>query len=148
MDLNQDQKFAFVLAIILLIVGIFSYAVGALSAKPAEVPMWLMLKAVAGNVLFHHQTHADDNGYGIACLDCHHHPQEEDADAQACGACHSPAGDLESVQDTCLECHSAEDYEDIEPVKRGAAFHQQCIGCHEELGIGPGEKSCNACHAL
>ena len=77
--------------------------------------------------MFNHDAHSGD--YGLSCNDCHHNYTEGDTSGpDPCTACHLPGmGD-----------------EDMPGEK--AAFHQQCIGCHENLGISPGAKDCSACH--
>jgi len=131
MTSEQQLKLAYRLAIVLFIVGVFSYA--AFSAPTPEAPVRLLLKASAGNVIFDHKTHSDISGYGISCGDCHHTLEEDE---------YADAG-------SCSECHEA-DSEDEDVVKRSDAFHQQCIGCHVEFGAGPGEGSenCSACHVM
>ncbi len=59
------------------------------------------------------------------CAGCHHH---------------SPAGE---TPPPCRSCHSREaDALDDKPGLR-AAYHRQCIGCHEEMALGVG---CEDCH--
>ena len=45
-------------------------------------------------------------------------------------------------QDDCAVCHS--------PRKRTDAFHEQCINCHENFGVGPSgaESDCKKCHGF
>ena len=56
MTSKKELKLAYALAIILLIVGVLSYA--AFSEKVPEEPIRLMFKCVAGKVLFDHKIHA------------------------------------------------------------------------------------------
>ncbi len=76
---------------------------------------------------FNHDAHSMD--YGLSCTDCHHNYTEGD-----------PGG-----PELCTVCHQAGMGDDVIPGRK-EAFHQQCIGCHEELGISPGKTDCNACH--
>lgn len=122
-----ELKLAYGLAIYLLFVGVICYA--AFPPKTPDEPIRLMFDVTAGKVLFNHNTHHADTGYGISCGDCHHTLTEEEyADAQLCIECHDP------------------DEGDEEVPKRADAFHQQCAGCHEEYEAGPAKKDCSACH--
>ena len=147
---QKELRLAYGLAIVLLIVGVFSYA--AFPAKTPDEPIRVMYKTVAGKVLFDHKTHAADAGYALACEDCHHHPEEPEEEADAlvsCGYCHQIPAEGELFPKTCLECHDAEDLEeDTEVSKQSDAFHSQCEGCHQESGIGPVEERCSWCHVI
>lgn len=126
---KKELKFAYVLAACLLVVGAVSYA--AFTEEEPEQPMRMMFEVVAGNVLFDHNTHTSDFGYGISCGDCHHTLSEDEyADAQSCSECHDP------------------DEGDEEIAKRADAFHQQCGNCHDEFDAGPRiiDEDCNKCH--
>jgi hypothetical protein len=121
MSSKSEQAFAFGLAAILLVVGVICYA--AFSQETPEEPVRLMFKTTAGKVLFDHKTHTAEDGYGLACDDCHHEEQDE---SSSCSGedCHGP---------------------DSEPT-RADAVHTNCKGCHEEGGAGPVE--CAACHVM
>ena len=126
---KKELKFAYVLAVCLLVVGVVCYA--AIPQQEPERPLRLMFKVVAGNVLFDHETHSADTGYAFSCGDCHHTLSEDEYDdAQSCTECHDP------------------DEGDEEVPKRADAFHQQCGNCHKEFGAGPliVEQDCNKCH--
>jgi hypothetical protein len=143
MTSKKDQKLAYGIAAVLLIVGVLSYT--ALSAKAPTEPNRMMFTGVAGSVLFDHKTHASD--YGASCTSCHHHPaQPEDGAAMAsCKACHVLPAD-KSLPKACLECHGADEVTlDGVPGKTDA-LHSQCIGCHKENNAGPTE--CAACHMM
>jgi hypothetical protein len=77
-------------------------------------------------VLFDHKEHASPMGYGFRCEDCHHDIEGEGEKPSACGECHMPEGE--------------------DGLKRADAFHNQCQGCHDELGLGPVD--CSGCHVL
>ena len=126
MTSNKELQIAYGLAIILLFVGVLSYA--AFSAKTPEQPVRLMFKCVAGKVFFDHKTHTVESGYGISCSDCHHNLEEGEANPQACGECH----ELES--------------QDEDVPSRADAFHTQCIDCHKEAEAGP--QKCALCHVM
>ena len=143
MDAKMELHLAYGLAIVLLIVGVFSYA--AFSARAPEQPVRLMYTSATGKVLFDHKTHLADAGYGISCGDCHHHPAEDDSALRACGDCHlKSVAEEAGPAETCLECHDAEEIEDEITAGRPDAFHSQCIDCHQAFGAGPVE--CAACH--
>jgi Zn finger protein HypA/HybF involved in hydrogenase expression len=124
---KKELKFAYVLAACLLVVGAVSYA--AYTEEEPEEPLRMMFKVVAGNVLFDHQTHTSEFGYGISCGDCHHTLSEDEYE------------DAES----CSECHDLDEGDEEVP-KRADAFHQQCAGCHEDFEAGPFTEDCSRCH--
>ena len=139
---KRELQLAYGLAIILLILGILTYA--AFPAKKPDQPLRLMYKVTAGNVLFDHKTHSTAAGYGLSCQDCHHHPQEEETDFRACIDCHSVPPEGQSFPNTCEDCHAPDEIEDTEITKRSDAFHAQCINCHKDYEAGPQE--CSLCH--
>lgn len=141
---NKELRLAYGLMVVLFVVGVITYA--AFPAKTPDVPIRLMFKAVAGKVLFDHKTHTAESGYGLSCQDCHHHPADDDAALRACGDCHNLPEKDPQFTEACAECHEPEDIEGTEMVKRGDAFHAQCIGCHKEYGAGAAE--CAECHVL
>ncbi|NQT10267.1 MAG: cytochrome c3 family protein [Desulfobacteraceae bacterium] len=118
---NKELQIAYGLAIILLVVGVLSYA--AFSAKAPDQPVRLMFKCVAGKILFDHKTHTVDS----SCSDCHHNLEEGETDPQTCGECHEPESQDEDV------------------LNRADAFHTQCIGCHKEEA---GPEKCELCHVM
>ena len=142
MNLNKELRIAYGLALILLIVGVLSYA--AFSAKSPEVPIRLMYKTSAGKVLFHHERHTSSSGFGVSCQDCHHHPEGDDSAIRACGDCHGV--DEKSALQTCAQCHEEEEIESVEMMNKTDAVHSQCIDCHKEFEAGPVE--CSACHVM
>jgi hypothetical protein len=126
MDSKKEKTVAYVVAGILLLVAAVCYA--AYPAKAPEQPIRLMLKNIAGNVLFDHKEHTSEKGYGLKCTECHHDMDKEGQKATPCG-----------------ECHKAQEGEGMGPL-RSDAFHKQCKGCHEDGGMGP--VNCSACHVL
>ncbi len=125
---------------VLLLLGIVCY--GAFSAEPPKEPVRQMFTCVAGKVLFTHKTHTAESGYGIACADCHHHPEDAE-ESLACGECHKLPEDG-SAPESCEDCHEPDDFEIADMIKQADALHGQCIGCHKENGAGPEE--CASCH--
>jgi predicted CXXCH cytochrome family protein len=124
MERKKELKFAYTIAVVLLLIGVIAYA--ALPAKAPDPPLRIMFKSTAGNVLFNHKEHSSPMGYGIACEDCHHDIEGEGERPTSCGECHTPEGG--------------------EGPKRADAFHQLCRGCHDDLGLGP--VTCAQCHVL
>ena len=146
MTSKKELQYAYGLAILFFVVGVLSYA--AFPKKPPDQPIRRMYTSIAGNVLFDHQTHESESGFGVNCLDCHHHPGDDETSILGCSQCHAPKGGLEVVKETCLTCHDEGDIEDSEPMKRSDAFHKQCRDCHQEFGSGPqhGSEACSSCH--
>jgi hypothetical protein len=77
------------------------------------------------------------------CASCHE--EWKDEKLAGCENCHESAEKVQEPYTSCADCHE-------KPVKemlltRMNAYHQQCMGCHEEMGAGPqGEEDCNQCH--
>lgn len=143
MTSNKELKLAYGIAVVLLVVGVLSYT--AFSAKAPDEPIRLVYEGAAGSVLFSHKVHAAD--YDLACTACHHHPSEPDEGAPmtSCVACHALPEDG-ALPAVCLDCHDADEV-GVEGIPAETdAFHNQCIGCHKEIGSGPVE--CAACHGL
>jgi len=142
MTSKKELKFAYRLAIVLMVLGIFCYA--AYSQKVPDTPIRIMFKTAAGKIIFDHQSHNAD--YGIECIDCHHHFEEEETGFRACGDCHVHP-DAEPPTAVCMECHEEDEVDAGEDaLKRADAFHNQCIGCHEENDIEPVQ--CSGCHVM
>jgi len=145
MTSKNELQLAYRLTIILLVAGLFCYA--AFPVTPPEKPVRLAFQTKAGKVVFDHETHLSDSGYGLSCEDCHHHTGDGEAETEThgnCGVCHARPEKMAEVDQTCNECHDPEDY-DIEEMKvRADAFHAQCISCHKDFEAGPVE--CSACH--
>lgn len=144
----------------LFAVAMFGYS---LPSKPQENPPRVLLDNNGGRVIFTHAIHADD--YGYECADCHH-DGVEDARPLPCGSCHPAAFDEDFKKNHaeafpsdayCERCHYSEPSADMAEEDRpdpdmlyirSDAFHDQCMGCHEDLDAGPyGDESCATCHA-
>ena len=79
------------------------------------------------------------------CESCHDHMFEKGL--EGCTPCHKliDMSDYDGEYTTCAQCHQKETKDLM--VTRTSAFHDQCIGCHEELGMGPyTDKDCGKCH--
>ncbi len=148
MTSKKHRMIVYSVAIPLLFIAIVCYA--AFPIEAPEEPIRLMYQTNAGKVLFDHQTHTGEKGYGLDCYDCHHHTPDDEAGLISCGACHVPNPEEGVIPEGCLECHEEEEVEDSEYPKRSDAFHQQCMQCHEEFEKGPTSKSedCGKCHVI
>jgi hypothetical protein len=121
MGVKKGDIIALVIMGVCIVIGIIGYA--AFPIKRPEKPIRIMLMTTAGNVFFDHKAHFTD--YGAECVDCHHDISDNTERPESCGKCHLPQ-------------------ESEEAPKRAVAFHKQCIGCHEDQGMGPTE--CSGCH--
>ncbi len=114
--------------IVLLTVLLALLAAAGYNLPPSEgaTPIRVLLDNKGGKIVFEHKAHAE--GYGLECSSCHH------------------AENLDKGISPCGECHNAETAE-FGLLNRMEAFHQSCMGCHEEVGSGPyGKDQCNQCH--
>ncbi len=93
-----------------------------------ESPFVNTFEDTYGPVRFMHSQHAA--ALGGDCVACHHYrPADLRApETVACKACHQEAFDPENQDRVGLK----------------AAYHGQCMGCHEDLGRGP--VGCEDCH--
>ena len=139
MNPKKELRIAYCLAIVLLVIGLLSYA--AFPAKRPVQPIRKMFKATAGKVLFQHKVHTIPSGYGVSCSDCHHHPANDESSLRSCTDCHQPK---EALPASCLDCHETDEIKEAKIVTRTDAFHFQCINCHKNFGAGPVE--CQECH--
>lgn len=124
MEARKERILAYVIAVVLFLVGVVSYA--AYPDRKPEEPPRVMLKNTAGAVLLDHKEHAAPSAYAVPCMDCHHEMDNPEAKPQSCGECHTAEGE--------------------DGPKRPDAFHQLCQGCHQDGGLGPVE--CAGCHML
>lgn len=123
MTSKKELQVAYGMVVVFLFVGILCFSV--LSPAAPDQPVRIMFQSTAGKILFDHQVHLGEEGYGIECLDCHHNIEEDDIY-------------------NCSECHESES-DDEEMPSRPDAFHSQCIDCHDDQG-GPAE--CAKCHII
>lgn len=105
-----------------------------------------------GPVYFDHTLHIDLEGN---CARCHHHTAGQGDLDDGCARCHREDQGADTV--SCRDCHAAEpfaaayleeqekDYSRFHEDKPGlkAAYHLNCIGCHQEFGAPTG---CLDCH--
>ena len=87
----------------------------------------------------HHHT-AGTAPEGANCVRCHANSPE--ADNPSCKSCHVAdvfgADNLKNLWDTPLKHHNNQ-------IGLKAAYHQNCLGCHQEVGAPVG---CTDCHAI
>ncbi|RWU04061.1 cytochrome C [Pseudodesulfovibrio sp. S3] len=80
-----------------------------------------------------------------SCANCH--DDMFDKGLSSCKTCHNSV-DMTKYQGdytSCSDCHDVEVRELVIP--RMNAFHDQCLSCHESMGVGPyGPDECNQCH--
>jgi|LQYC01.1.fsa_nt_gi hypothetical protein len=97
--------------------------------EPAKFPHLQIIKKLTeisnGNRLARH-VHRQP---ATLCMGCHHNsPMESKSSPPACGNCHKPTSDAE----------------DLSKPRLVAAYHLQCMGCHEKMKL---EQKCTVCHA-
>lgn len=147
MTSKKELQLAYGLAIVLLVVGVATYAFTAISPRASEEPVRIFYPSLGGKVLFGHKTHVSPvTGYGVSCADCHHHPPDDEESLRACSDCHEEPTEEASTPEACLDCHEADEIEETEMLSKAKAFHEQCINCHQQVGGGAME--CNECHML
>jgi hypothetical protein len=98
--------------------------------EPAEFPHDKVLKALIDGTRESKLAGHFHNEEGTLCQGCHHN---------------SPAA---VKPPSCANCHgnTVEGSDAFRPGLVGA-YHQQCIGCHNSMGIEkPAARDCNACH--
>lgn len=141
--------------------------VGYVLPKRAESnPARVLMDNTGGRVVFSHMVHAED--YGLECTECHHDSDggmAENERPESCSVCHPASYDGRWVawhqtqfkdKRKCLRCHVKDPSGGVSPEERPdlgtlptqtEAFHEQCMGCHEDMGGPAGENTCKACHA-
>jgi len=96
---------------------------------PAQASISYMEGGDFGPVKFNHAKHADHSMMKDGCWTCHHNHYDADKPFQKCIICH----DKGLIRN------------DISVPRLKAAFHQQCLDCHN--GWDPGASCANVCHA-
>jgi hypothetical protein len=97
---------------------------------PVKLPHRKIVQTLSGNIKDNRLVryfHRDEN---MLCQGCHHH---------------SPAS---KKPPSCASCHG-QPFDERDPFKPGlmAAYHRQCMECHEAMGIEkPVATNCTACH--
>jgi hypothetical protein len=141
--------------LLLLMMSLF-LSVSAYAAMDAsDAPDSITIDAIAKYyepVEFDHAMHtelADD------CSVCHHHSTGNGTSDIYCSRCHSDYQELDRV--SCQDCHAVDSFS-AEAINRQGqldlyhsdmlglkgAYHQNCLGCHQEMD---GPVGCEDCHA-
>ncbi len=135
------------LILISLLLAVTSYAMDA--PETIEIDA---LTQYYQRVEFNHQLHVE---VAEDCSVCHHHTTGTGTTDPYCGKCHGQFEELDVV--SCADCHSAEPFS-AESIHRQSqqdlfhvdmnglkgAYHQNCLGCHQEMD---GPTGCQDCHA-
>jgi hypothetical protein len=95
-----------------------------LDKGPETVSLNLLENEYEG-VIFNHRLHAEMSAMGEQCANCHHF---------------SEGGRIAS----CSECHPTTDVTAMHQPGLKAAYHRQCMKCHQDWS---GVTSCEMCHA-
>ena len=138
-----------------LTIALALVAVGSLVSAadiPDEVSLDSMVELFEA-VEFDHAMHTD---LGEDCSACHHHTTGTGTANERCMRCHAESAEVAAVG--CRDCHvvdpSSAEHINREALDRyqfhvdtpglKAAYHWNCVGCHEEMG---GPTGCQECHA-
>jgi len=142
-----------------LLLGMFLFglccAANSLAATgqgPAEIKLDRLVNLFDA-VTFDHASHVEIAG---DCATCHHHTTGDGAGGERCGRCHAQSP--KSADVACQSCHEADPFSaaqlereesdryqyHIDKPGLKAAYHWNCLGCHEESG---GPMGCEDCHA-
>jgi len=77
------------------------------------------------------------------CADCHQEWYQ--AGTEGCGKCHTRDQAAATDPQACSGCHN-QPVDQLIPTTT-AAFHGQCMGCHQKQDAGPfGDAACGKCH--
>lgn len=149
---NKQLQISVWITAILLVVGILIYIFTAFADKKSDAnqeekpPIRVLYNTPSGKVLFDHKAHTSETKYGLSCIDCHHHPEDEEEAIRSCNDCHVYPNKETTVNPTCLDCHEEDEVEGVETNNQVHPAHSrgECIKCHREFGKGPVD--CNTCH--
>ncbi|MDP8224309.1 MAG: cytochrome c3 family protein [Candidatus Lernaella stagnicola] len=129
------------LATALLLYGVAAVAEGEKADNPPDLTEMGLeeisingLENLYGPAEFTHKAHVEYTGN---CTECHHHSPA--GEYPACSECHSSRKILKPAQG-----QNGVRSDDKSPGLK-AAFHQQCMACHKDMGSGP--MGCTDCHA-
>lgn len=109
---------------------------------PDEVIISVLAKAYAPAKLPHRKIVAKlDAGIRTSSLATSFHGTTE----RMCAGCHhhSPAGETPPA---CRSCHGDEAVAGVDRPGLKVAYHRQCIGCHQAMGVK--KQGCTDCHAV
>jgi hypothetical protein len=136
------------LAVALVLIATVGWAV---PDAPDSVQLDSLSRYFAG-VEFDHAMH---NSFAEDCATCHHHTTGSAPLKQECALCHSAGHEAADI--SCNACHVQETFSaeylrekslDInryhtDKLGLKGAYHQACMGCHQEMG---GPLGCEECH--
>lgn len=136
--------------VVTITLGIMLVAAQSLAAEPPREVRLDTLSELFAGVRFDHAMHVDAAGN---CGSCHHHTTGDAAEPQ-CGGCHQGH---KTAEVACRACHPAQPFSATylrdKEQDRGryhtdkpglkAAYHRNCLGCHEQAG---GPVGCQDCH--
>lgn len=130
-------------------------AVGS-STHAADIPEQVSINTMSvlfDGVEFDHAMHTE---LGEDCSVCHHHTTGTGTSDERCVSCHANSEEVATVG--CRDCHTADPFSaehinrrsqeifqfhiDVPGLK--AAYHWNCLGCHEKMD---GPTGCQDCHA-
>jgi hypothetical protein len=97
---------------------------------PVKLPHRKIVRALAGNIKDSRLVRYFHQDQNVLCQGCHHH------------------GPAAKKPPSCASCHG-QPFDEQNPLKPGlmAAYHRQCMECHEAMGIEkPVATNCVACH--
>ena len=132
-------------------------AAGNLPAAPDAAPPGTVtinrLAELYDAVTFDHTAHVEIAG---DCASCHHHTTGDGAGGERCNRCHADSPKSASV--ACNNCHEVDPFSAVQLERKAddrypyhidkpglkAAYHWNCLGCHQDSG---GPTDCNDCHA-
>lgn len=124
----------------------------AFDEMPEQVTIDIMAQYF-DRVVFDHDMHTE---LGADCSKCHHHATGTGTSDSRCVRCHAESPEVATVG--CRHCHvvdpfsaehmnreAADVYQfHIDTPGLKAAYHWNCIGCHEKMD---GPTDCQDCHA-
>lgn len=144
MSENNNVKAAYLLAMVLLIVGIVCYAASDPIVSPGDEPVRKVFQGLAGDVLFDHQGHTYYEG---DCYACHHHGDSDEI--MACNACHKEENP-QWVPAVCNDCHPMSGdtfvFDEHHLMLEDDPGAYACIDCHQKEEGEALPYACGDCH--
>lgn len=139
----------------MVVIGLLCVA-GSVAAAPTDTPDQVsldQLESLFEAVNFDHAAHVEIAG---DCASCHHHTTGDGAGGGRCDRCHAQSP--KSAVVACSGCHVADPFTAAQLERKAddryqyhidkpglkAAYHFNCLGCHEDAG---GPTGCEDCHA-
>lgn len=135
-EITRKFDRALLLVLMLMLIGAVANAEttpsqadeASLTPTPTPVPDKITIDRIVNLWQAVEFTHGDHVDYAENCAACHHHSAQ-------------------GVTPACSQCHSTSQVADSSTtgLSLKAAYHKQCIGCHQDMGSGP--EKCIECHA-